>query len=401
MIVRVACVSVLMIANAYGDDPSDSLASSELRALVVQLGAKQFVVRESATMRLYELGQGGNSEQVMRLLSDATKTGDREVRTRARRVLSQLAERLQAEKVARFLKGLPVSGVPGWQRFSDTYGDSEITRAMYGDLLKEEWDLLAACFPQEAQVGATTIRNLTNVRFATLLRRENGYQQLPIGTILTYLHIGAEYPDAVSLQGQLFHVIRSSIPLAQRIRSSTNDPASANGLTRKIVSRWLMETVKQNGMHEMSAIVVTSQARMFEEAKQIAEHVLKRKASLPVNKKTAMQIFAALRDKRGIPLIEPYLKDESQLRRQSKRLQLRDVALTCLMDLHGHDVAKIKVKRINNLLNPYEYSTLGFDTPEEREEAFALFEELQAEKKFQQQKKQAAEENQDPDTEER
>lgn len=366
-----------------------SLSAEDVRELVSRLGAQQFVARESATLELFQAGQGPQSDLVLRLLTEAAEKGDREVRTRAKRVVRLVRDRLQRTKVEQFLAQKEVAGVPGWSRFRDVFGESSGSRKVYGELLSEEWDLLASCFPVSQEATVPAMRDATDERFVVLLRREGGFQKLSVGSLLCYFFVGAEYPEGLGtqVQAQLFYAIRSSTALGLRLRDAKLRDDSINGVTRRLVAKWLLETVKQNNAHETAAIYVTAQARMFDEAKLIASHILQNAGSSPVNKHTAMQIMAAMRDTEAIPLIEPYLTDERLLRNQKAGLQLRDVALVCLVDLEGHDLAKFNVKRTANMLAPYNLGSWGFQTQEDREKAFKAFEELQAEKRFQEKKR--------------
>ncbi len=352
----------------------------ELEDLVARLGAPQYVVREEATTRLFDVGRGEAGEMVRKTLERAGKQSDREVRERAQRVLALLNEQLQVERLAQFMGGGKAENVPGWAKFSQRYGDTKASRSVYGELLKEEWELLAACFAADENEGG--VRMAVNQRFAELMTGQYGYQSISLGSILSLFFIGTEHPASVDLHSQLFHLLRTSTSLGQRLRGAPANTESSRGVIRTLVGSWLLATVRQDNRYEPSAIAIALRGSLFAEAKAVAEHILTNPNSLPVSKRTAMQTYSGLKDPAGIPLIEPYLKDETQLRQDSKRLQLRDIALTCLMDLHGHDVTRIRVQRTNDVLNPYDYSTLGFDQPEDRQQAFELFKELQEEKQF-------------------
>lgn len=395
----VACLTLWVCTCAISDDAltqsipagETRTSTSELQALVTRLGAPQYVVREDATMKLYDLGRGKSADEVLKLLQAAAKQSDREVRDRAQRVLALLNEELQAKQLADFLSGAETVAAPGWKQFSVEYGDTKVSRSVYGEMLKEEWDFLAKCFASgpDAEAG---IRPVANQRFAELMTNQYGYQTVSLGSVLTFFFVSTQKPDAIELHGQMFHVLRTNNPLAQRLRGAELDVETSRGIVRTMISKWIMATIQRDNRYEPSAIEVTLRGRFFEEAKLVSAHILKSPNSLPVHKKTAMQTFAGLNDPAGIPLITPYLKDDTGLR-QSQQFQLRDIALTCLMDLNGHDVAKIGVKRTNDLRNPYDYPTLGFQTDEERQKAFDTFAELQAEKEFQERKAKQREKN--------
>ena len=369
-----------------GDDAPDGVTAATIRELIAGLGANQYVVRESATTQLYELGQGAESAQVLSELNEASKTGDREVRMRARRLIGLLSQHLQDKRIAGFLDGGSIEGIPGWKRFSEIHGENATSRALFAEMLRVEWRLLETCLPVTGRANAATIRTATSERYDFMLQSGNRLEKVPLGTTMTYLFLSAEYPETTELQSRVFRVIPRSQQLTQKLRRAKLASTPQNDLVRQVFKRWLVETTKQNRRYEISVLGIALQFRLFDESIVIAELILKNQNSSPVNKSTSMQIITALRHKPGIALIEPFLTDERKLNTQSKQPQLRDVALTCLMDLNGHDVTKIGVVRTNDLLRPYQAATLGFASEEERKKAFALFEELQAEKAFQQRK---------------
>ena len=76
-------------------------------------------------------------------------------------------------------------------------------------------------------------------------------------------------------------------------------------------------------------------------------------------------------DKSQAQILEPLLEDATVIRRNGKRQrQIRDDALACLMYMHGHDVSKIGVRiAASSTQYLFEYSSLGFDSDADREQA--------------------------------
>lgn len=377
---------------ARGNEKLSSIESKspatneELKELVSRLGASQFVVRENATMRLYDIGRQGAGERVMELLTIASKQGDREVKDRAQRVLVLLAEELKSKRLTHFLTGGNAAKIPGWKQFSAVYGDTKVSRGVFGEMLKHEEQFLAECFPADPE-AAVAIRRIANDRFRQLVSKPYGYQAISLGSTLAFVFVGTEFPEFDGL----FHLIQSNAPLKQQLRGAPLGIETSRGMIRSMVSKWVMVAVQENKRNQPLAINFTLGARLMDEAKMVATHVLKDEQSLPSNRRTAMQIFSALRDQAGVPLIQPFLEDKTSLRNAQeagaqRQLQLRDVALTCLMDLSGHDLSAIGVKRQNNVLAPYADASLGFENDKEREKAFELFKELEAEKRYQERK---------------
>ena len=410
LVFGIALVCVVPLVAEEKKATSQPPAAKVLSA-VQRLGADQFVVREDATVELYELGREGDLTLVMQALEKAVKTSDREVQERARRVLALLREQRREELLQQFLAGQDTPEVPGWNLFAKRIGDTKAARRVYAELLGSEWELLELCLQpsakgqptavnQLAPTGPPAIRAMTQERFTQLLMLRGSYESLPLGSVQAFFFLSIEYPNDVALHRQLLHLVSASLPLAQRIGASgdqgLDDPiTTTQGVTRRLVSEWLQATVRHHQAYEASILAVTLRSRLFAEAKALSTQILKNDGSSPVTKKLAMETFAVLRDHTGVPLIEAYLKDETSLRRGTKRLQLRDIALTCLMDLNGHDLAKIDVRRSSvPLQSPYDYNSLGFESEEARAQAFQTYTELQAEKKFQEEKQKRQDEGQ-------
>ena len=378
--------------------------ADEVRALIRDLGAGQFVVRENATKQLFDLGVGKQRTIVVDEITRASQESDREVRERAKRILALIQQRLREDGLKEFLAGGEFKNVPGWKSFSEKYGESEASRSVFTTILKEEWDLLATCLPanKESSSGDTrpeqddekiddsaenqlltsqivVRRNAINRRHADVMNGRYNYQNIPLGTLLSFFLVGEAAPESFDKSSQLFHMMLSA-PLLRQHLVGTPKEDSPGRIIRQIVANWMMAAIKHSSRYEAQALSTAMANQMTEESKQVAAHILQNDNSLVTTKRSAMQAFVVLRDPNGIELIEPYLTDETLLTPRRKKLQLRDMALTCLMDLHGHDVAEIGVKRLPSYGNPFDFPSLGFESDEERQKAFDLFEELQDEK---------------------
>jgi len=402
------CVALCPVTSI--GETTEATKTDEVRQIIRDLGASQFVVRENATKQLFELGAGAQSEITFSELTRASQQSDREVRERATRILDLLKSRLREEGLKRFLAGEQIDNVPGWKQFSEKYGESESSRSVFTSILKEEWDLLAICLgsedesadrpakngaaskPEDSTDGAAevtkrnaaapsqiAVRRMAITDRYTEVIGQYGYQKIPLGSMLSFYLIGEAAPESFDFDNQLFHLMISAPQLRQQLRGTPRQD-TRQGVIRQIVRNWMMASIDHNSRYETQALSTALTNGMGEEAKLVAAKILKNPDSLVVIKRNAMQTFIVFRDTKGIELIEPYLMDETPLTPNRKKLQLRDIAIVCLMDLHGHDLAEIGVRRVAKYGSPYDFQSLGFDNDEERQKAFDLFEELQDEK---------------------
>ncbi len=391
----VACV-VLCPLIAHGEPPESSNNAQnvdEIHKLIRELGATQFVARENATKQLFQMGIGEDAEIALKEITRASQESDREVSERAKRILDLVKARVRDEGLKDFLAGKDIENVPGWKRFSKTYGTSDVSRSVFTMILKEEWELLATCIEKDtaadsdkgegkSAVAAPQVANrqtAINVRYAEVMNGyQHGWRNIPLGTVLAFYLIGEATPESFNRNTEFFSMMLSHPMLRQNLVGTPRD--NKQKIIRQIVGNWMLTTIKYNSAHDTQALTTAMTNRMADETKVLAAHILKNPDSSVVAKRSAMEKLAFLRDTNGIEFIEPYLTDKTLLSPRLKKLQLRDIALTCLMDLHGHDVAEIGVERMASYGNPYVLASLGFENEEQRQEAFNLFEELQDEK---------------------
>lgn len=374
--VAIGLASALLLACPQtAADGGERRDNDELVAKVVrQLGSSNFVTREEATQRLLLLG--GAAEAA---LNEALKHGDREIRERSSRVLNLIRQRERETKLIAFRESSAehdVDSFPGWRQFSERFGSDGAARDLYAQMLHDEWSLLEKFFDNELREQQ---RSLTSRRYLGLLRSQVGYPNYSVGTMLTFFFIAAESPNSFDHHPQLSSWVRHR-KLTALLSAGNPDQATPEGkLVRKVVGAWIMAA---SGLHlnDRLALQLTMLYQLREEGRMIAEKVLKEDESLPLSKSMAMQAIVLRHDTTQIKLIEPYLEDATILSTTGKRQrQLRDIALACLMQLNGHDVAQIGVKPLRNTMHyAFDYNSLGFTSDEDRERAFELFRKLQA-----------------------
>ena len=343
-----------------------------------RLGAPSFVAREEAAQQLLEIGRAA-----VPALKQASRSHDREIRARARRVLALLNKRRRAEDLAAFKQygTLPAESgydeLPGWNVFSAKHGEDVASRAMFARIFDSEWQMLTEYFSTQDPLRRQALTTERHERIKQLF----GNRGVGLGTSLAFFFLGSENPDQLRIHADL-HTWIHHPELRGLLLQTMRADADERRIARKIVGSWL---VAASGAHisDAAALQTAVSFGLYDESSDITRRVLTDVEAMPQSKSSAMQAIVRRNDKSQIELIEPYLTDKTLLGTVGKReRQLRDVALASLMQLHGHDVGKIGIRPIVERPVPdaFAFRSLGFESEEDREKAFEIYEQLQAAK---------------------
>ena len=334
-------------------------SEQQIRKCVRRLGSPKFSIREDATQKL--LGCGWVA---LPILEVASQSGDREVRDRSRRIIALIRVRRRADRLEAFKAGRPMDAalgyLPGWRSFSKSYGDNRESRQVFSEMLESEWSLLKAIY--SSNESPSPVRRLLAERLYRL--QLQGYRKYSMGTMLSIYVIAADFPDDVSIHRQLSGFCLQHPELRAALNSTARRP-----LVRKIVGAWVAAASRLSV--NVDVCLLTAMRFQLPEGTIAAERALENAATTLTIKNRAMQALAKLGDKSKSRILEPLLEDATVLRGNAKRKrQIRDVALACLMYMHGHDVSKIGVRIATTSTHElFEYNSLGFDSDAEREQA--------------------------------
>lgn len=379
-VLKVLVIALFVIATVASNGTVEAKENpTDVETLIRKLSANSFIDRERATVALLEAGE--TAELALR---KTVVDGDRELRIRSRQILDVIQQRRRKTELLAFRNGeLPqeqLVELPGWKQFSTKYGDSPVARQFFAEMLDAEWALLREYYSKTEHPNA--LRTLTANRFQSI-QQSIGYDQYPLGMMLTLFFLGTESPEHFDLHGSLYSFVRhrklnvllSSLAIA---KTGVNE----SQIARKIVGDWLVATGGRQ-INDRLALQTTLIYRMYDEGSVIAKRVLQNKDALVLSKSSAMQSIVIRNDLPQAKLIEPYLEDRSRLGITGQReRQVRDVALACLMHLHGFDVKKIGVKVLRpGTHSAFDYNTLGFITDADRQRAFKQYEKLRKDKK--------------------
>lgn len=358
---------------------------AEIEALVAQLGAPSFRLRELAMKQLAEYGR-----VAVPALQRGARDRDREIRQRSARLLVEIDLLHREERIAVFLAGGQEQSdtmLPGWAPFAELVGDTPETRAVFASMLEEEWDLLAALTYDGPQIEEVFRDRLNAFQVALPNRRVT---QLNFPSILTMLFVGAD--TRVKLAENEILLVSS---LAQRLSATVRRPPSDAkvGLTtaevyRKLVDKWLKREVDGNALYGNMSLAISCE---LPEAASLGLRYAEvtptaNSRAIAIRKSHAIMAVARFGSAEHTQRLKPLLEDvtvtyeerDPKSKQSSYSVQVRDVALAALMKLDGMDPKENGFTRLAvHPVTVYTSNTIGFTTDELRAAARKAWEEHQ------------------------
>jgi outer membrane protein assembly factor BamB/tetratricopeptide (TPR) repeat protein len=328
----VGVVCLLATTAGAADQAAETTDTARISKLLDELGSDVFATREQAERSLVETGL-----TAVELLRDRLGTGDPEVRRRAGRALRDILEADLQQRIKTF-ESDPTDegdGIPGWSRFREKNGSSEIERDLFVQMLKAEPGLLLSSeLGQESTVDALKFRVR---RFMQTQNTPDPSRRAlpPIGTTLAFLFISSDE----ELLGRTAPMEVSWIRnwLRQSSFRKFVDDKEKGVAAKKLVTSWVMARTSNGSFHI---------DRLYDAV------TFKLKAALPVavqGLKTkpyqgmAIDAIARLGGKEYAALLLPVLDDKTVIatfttNKKRVEVQARDVALAWLVHLTGQDV---------------------------------------------------------------
>ena len=334
MSVSAAFALACLIGAPTTPAPSPAAKPEELIRL---LGDKSYRVREGAARALIIRGSAA-----VPALTAATKDPDPEVSERARQLLPQAAAVERNEKLAILLKdpsAPPPKGLAGLDRFLRATGDSKESRELYAEMMSLH--------------HATVEAAETNARAAADLFMQFGneaYQKWQIGArtgrysyenlfsgradITYFLFLSAD----TRLRQYETGPNRSSILFSGTQISKAISEKEGTQAMRKLFLDWL-EKEPQYYLQQRG-FLLASQAGI-KEALPLVLKLLDKKDRDAHSKANIMLALAKLGTKEHIKVLEPYMKDDTQVQSinlgngPQLTIQVRDVAMGIQIQLAG------------------------------------------------------------------
>lgn len=393
---RLLCLATLLViaislgvaGNLLAQEKSSTTATDE--ELIAQLGHDEYLVREAAEEQV--LQRGGD---ILPLLKEARRSPDPEVRMRAAALYQQLSDRVRKDNFSRFAEMAKDVDLPGWKRFRDQHGDSKETRRLYVAILKDEWDMIVALETQPQMMDYLLFQRANKIREE--LYGPN-HIQISEGTAAAMLH-ATSFED-IRITDPTMDQLKFLLA-APQVTSSLQDPESAGPLL-SVFDQWLETNLKSGRFsQEMRFVVLTTCLREgIKSGKIVAKQMLDERAS-PIYQNGfgqfgainatqqmmyAMLAIAKLGGEEDIEYLSKYFEDDTEVSLPTVQgdqfnTQMKDVALVAVLHISGEDPKEYGYPRISTDPNfLYNIRSIGFITPQQRQQAFEKWEKKQQSK---------------------
>jgi hypothetical protein len=353
-------------------------------ALVRQLGAESFEVREAAYRELEKLGKSA-----LQALEEGAKSRDPEISGRSKRLLA-LANRTEIEvALDAFLADNKdtklLLKLPAWDRFNKVVGEDETARALFVEMYTTEGKLLAALERDPKGFAAALDARGREIQAAEAKRSGEG-DPVPLGQVVALLFTASDSRVATRPRGvEPWHYALTSL----LYRTNVQERFRSNAGARKLLALYF----EQRADHPNYMLDAINLAQSLD-AKEMAPIVLKgatNKNDGSGVRASAIIAMGKLGTKDNLKDIEPFLADTTRLQYTSYGqkgatfgyTEMRDIALAAMIMMSGQDILEYDFPAVKTPgfrkehLKHLSYISWGFANDEQRQAAVKKFKESQ------------------------
>lgn len=356
----------------------DATSIEMINALIEELGANKFAIRERATQQLTAIGPS-----ILEPLSAGLTHPDPEIRIRSRRVyvrVKQVArlDRLQAFVTHPDLGSSPENAeLPGWKALSEAVGDSPASRNLLVAVLRDNWDLIESFEALEEGQTDVAANHIRQLKEQSRLNRELLNVERVTAAILLTQDPRSNVPDTemANLLGILHQLSASSSSRA----TAVGDPWKHEPF-RSLVSRLLVRCTEPASAWQTFSLALRHN---LEAAVEPALTVIEDRESRPHIRQYALLTIAKFGSEENVDQIKQllddtdicYRREDPRTKKAKFECQVRDVAFATLIHLTSGDPRQFGfVNAKSNSYSVYQPSTLGFANDDERKVAYAKWE---------------------------
>ena len=302
----------------------------QARALLQQLSARSFKVREQATQQLYRLGQPAK-----KVLEEGVRHPDAEVRRRCGRLL-ELVSRSETEIALSDFLGNKNSALlmklPAWDRFSKLVGKDDPARRLFVEMYCSEGTMLAELdrrpqeFAPRFQAHVLDIQRNLHTPFG---------QANPIShaRVVALLFMATDPRAGDNLQS--FYALNNLF-----YQQNVQQAFKGNAGSRKLLVSFLES--RSNPATVSQAFYIAQQLQL-KEALPLAVKTINAKTAPPYTRGMAVLFVGRMGAKEYARNLEPLLADPSAMGTirtgtGTINAQMRDVALAALIELSGQNI---------------------------------------------------------------
>jgi hypothetical protein len=376
-------ISGFLFATTLAASPvvtADSPENAKARELVVQLGSKKYRDREKAAAELIRMGRSAKLALV-----EGKTNADPEVNSRCEQLLPQALALDLMFRIDRFLKdtdGKLEHDLPLWKTYREKVGSDENARKLFAEMLKANGALLEAVEEEPTKITEMIQRRYMEMYqemfgnpFGGGFRR--GYQPgvLNANELCCILFASSMPAYKPNQPDWMLSNLFTQPNFTGKLKEETEGTAY-----RKVFFHYLDTRMDDNILQQ--CVWMFCQNKIKEGADIIAKGLKDGKATQPWSKANAICGVGTLGTKDHIKILEPYIKDDSQVQQvflgagQQGSVKMRDVALAITIHLNGKNPKDYGFTMWATYPGqPIQYHQLGFRSDDERAAAFKKWEE--------------------------
>jgi hypothetical protein len=356
-----------LAASSVAADETDAIASPDVvQKWLELLGSASFADRQQATRELTKLGS--TALPAVRLLLG---NEDREVRTRAEMIVTQVERQLLLRRLDEFSSSQDPDSfnMPMWAPFAELVGRSHAAQATFAMMLRSEHDLLRAV--DSARYGAQVdVSLIVNQRIDELQTdSDERLANASLGTAATLLFLVCQ--TDLSL-----HEANREIPVSL-VYSDEFSREIVGSFRKQVLSKLIEQAVVLNEKVTPQVAILIGQRLEIRSCLPRAEAMLADATQTPYFRQRAMEAITTLGDESTIPQLEKYLDDATVLNsnRSKDRVEttttLGDFANAACIYLAKGNYAKLGFERIqtNQAQSLFAIASIGFPSEAKRLQA--------------------------------
>jgi hypothetical protein len=325
------CASGAFLAHAEEGTTGQSTPSQEKAVtLVCQLGDAEYTVRKQVYQELARLGRAAEAA-----LEHGLQDDDAEVRRQCGRLLA-LARRSEAEAALdAFLKASDdrlLQKLPAWPRFSKLFGTGPDAQALFVEMHTAELPLLETLDKNPREVGAQMTARCLQLQQLMAQARVPGTSAAERGTAAALLFLATD--DRVTTGFNAGNIL-CSLLYQPGPTQWLKDSAGARRLLVALAEKQGDPTTQQQLLYLFGNL-------RLREGLDWTVQVVRARETQEFNRGLAMSLIGCLGGEEHLAVLEPLLSNTAQVTRihfgrGQSEVQVRDVALAMIIQLHGQD----------------------------------------------------------------
>ena len=323
-------------AAPRGSGPASQAAAEQIAQCIRELGADSFAAREQAARQLIDLGIAAREA-----LTQAAGDPDAEIRIRARAILATVFEsdfRDRLEAFSADYNGLNKKTLPGWERFSSSFGTGSLARQMFVEMQRAEPELFEAFVKGGKPASEALEASCRGVIQQAIQNPPDG--RVSLGTVASLLLVASAEDVSVDEQfgGQLFPWL-----IAQQAFQKGARESDRSAMLKKLLGMWVVKDVSPAAAVENLKFAATFELKA--EGLSLASRLLADQRAAATVRPSAILMVGKFGGKEHLAMIEKLLDDTSNCGTvqatnppRQLELQVRDVALAVALRMTGQNL---------------------------------------------------------------